>query len=142
MVTKKGQEKGIKDRLLAGGKLKELFLAYFNNRMMILLMMIEHPETSRKAISIERAKFFLEDLYHHFLPPKCESKYRRAFEWLFRFLEIFPQVTPERIYRAIQMVGLIYEAFGLELPQRFEALRLEKEGMGRRKKDAEKETRD
>ena len=133
MVIKKDEAQGTKNRLLAGGKLKELFLAYFNNRMMILLMMIEHPETSRKALSIERAKFFLEDLYHHFLPPHCEAKYRRAFEWLFRFLEIFPQVTPRRIYRAIQMVGLIYEAFGLQLPPRLEALRLEKEGMGRKK---------
>lgn len=136
MVTKKDEEKETKNRLLAGGKLKELFLAYFNNRMMILLMMIEHPETSRKAISIERAKFFLEDLYHHFLPPHCETKYRRAFEWLFCFLEVFPQVTPQRIYRAIRMVGLVYEAFGLELPKRLEAIRLEREGMARRKRNA------
>lgn len=127
---------------LAGGKLPELFQAYFNNRMMILLMMIEHPEISRDAFSVSRQKFFLEDLYHHFLPPHAESKYRRAFEWLFRFLEIYPEITPQKIYKAIQMVSLIYEVFGLDLPKRSEAIRLEMEGMGREKRNAPKKTFD
>ena len=125
---KERQETGGKGEL-AGGKLNELFQAYFNNRMMVLLMMIEHPGISRQALSVERQRFFLEDLYHHFLPPDCETKYRRAFEWLFRFLKLYPHVGPNRIYRGIQMVGLIYEAFGLRLSRRIEAVRLEKEGM-------------
>lgn len=115
--------------LLAGGKLNELFLAYFNNRMMVLLMMIEHPQISRGVLSVERQRFFLDDLYHHFLPPQCEAKYRRAFEWLFGFLKIYPHISPRHIYQAIQMVGLIYEVFGLELPKRIEAVRLEREGV-------------
>ena len=113
---------------LAGGQLEELFTAYFNNRMMVLLLLIEHPGISRDVLSVRRQRFFLEDLYHHFLPSGCPSRYRKAFEWLFRFLDIYPDVTPRRIYEAIRMVGLIYEAFGLELPQRIEAVRLEKEG--------------
>ncbi|GEM_PF-1947399 len=127
-------EPEIGKRPLAGGKLKELFQAYFNNRMMVLLMMIEHPGINRQPQSIERQRFFLEDLYHHFLPPHCEAKYRRAFEWLFGFLKRYPDVKPHRIYRGIQMVGLIYEAFGLELPKRIEAVRLEIEGMDKKRK--------
>lgn len=130
--SKEEQQAGRRGEL-AGGKLNELFRAYFNNRMMVLLMMIEHPGISRRVHSIERQKFFLEDLYHHFLPPHCENKYRRAFEWLFRFLELYPRLGPERLYRGIQMVGLIYEAFGLELSKRLEATRLEKEGMTRKR---------
>lgn len=120
-----------KKGLLAGGKLNELFLGYFNNRMTVLLMMIEHPGIARNLNSVARQRFFLEDLYHHFLPPHCEAKYYRAFEWLFLFLKRYPFVSPRRIYRALQMVGLVYEAFGLELPPRIEAVRLEREGMTR-----------
>lgn len=120
---------------LAGGKLDELFRAYFNNRMMVLLMMIENPEISRQVLSVERQKFFLNDLYHHFLPSYCPSKYRRAFEWLFRFLDIFPDITPRRIYQAIQKVELVYEVFGLKLERRAESVRLEREGMARRKRN-------
>ena len=97
--------------------------------MMVLLMMIEHPGISRDVLSVERQRFFLNDLYHHFLPSHCPSKYRRAFEWLFMFLYLYPDVSPRRIYSAIRMVGLIYEAFGLELGTRTEAMRLEQEGV-------------
>ena len=120
--------------LLAGGKLNELFLGYFNNRMTVLLMMIEHPGIGRNLTTVARQRFFLEDLYHHFLPPHAESKYYRAFEWLFLFLKRYPNVTPWQIYRALEMVELVYEAFGLELPPRIEAIRLEKEGMTRNDK--------
>jgi len=119
---------------LAGDRLEELFRAYFNNRMMVLLMMIEHPEISRQVLSIERQRFFLDDLYHHFLPSGCPSKYRRAFEWLFRFLDVFPDITPLRIYQAIRKVELVYEVFGLKLPRRAESVRLEREGMAKRKR--------
>jgi hypothetical protein len=115
---------------LAGGLLEELFVAYFNNRMTVLLMMIEHPELKRRTLSVEHARFFLHDLYHHFLPPGCPAQYGHAFEWLLRFLDVYPDVTPHRIYEAIGRVGLVYECFGLELPKRVEAVRLEREGMG------------
>lgn len=121
---------------IAGGELEEIFTAYFNNRMMVLLMLVEHPGISRDVLSVERQRFFLKDLYHHFLPSGCPSKYRKAFEWMFRFLDIYPDITPRRIYQAIQMIELIYEAFGLELPKRAEAVRLERESLQRRKKDA------
>ena len=128
-------------KALAGGELEELFLAYFNNRMTVLLMMIEHPEISRDVLSIQRQRFFLDDLYHHFLPSKCPTKYRRAFEWLFGFLKVFPNIPPRRIYAAIRMVSLVYEAFGLELSKRVEAVRLEREGMAdRRKRNGKKRT--
>lgn len=143
MVRRREIEKAVAAGI-AGGRLEEFFRAYFNNKMWLLLMMIEHPEISRKALSIEHRKMFLEDLYHHFLPSKCLSKYRHAFEWLFRFLEAYPQkVTPRRIYQALQMVSLVYEALGLELPPRIEAVRLEREeGMGRRKKNEQEKTSD
>lgn len=130
---RKNQEAGeSKKRHPSKDELYNLFKAYFNNRMTVLLMMIEHPEISRDVLSVERQKFFLKDLYHHLLPSPCPVKYRRAFQWLFRFLDAFPKVSPWRIYLAIEMVGIIYDAFGLELPKRMEAVRLEREGMAKK----------
>lgn len=127
-------------KTIAGGEIKELFLAYFNNRMTVLLMMIEHPEISRDVLSVQRQKYFLDDLYHHFLPSQCPTRYRRAFEWLFRFLDTFPDIPPRRIYTAIRMIGLVYEVFGLELEERIEAVRLEREGIRKRRRQWQKKS--
>lgn len=110
--------------------LEPLFWAYFNNKMMILLMMIEHPVIAKSVLSVEKQKAFLSDLYHHFLPPHTPSKYHHAFKWLGLFLDRYPDVGPRRIHQAIEMVGRIYEAFGLKLDKRLEAVRIEREMIG------------
>ncbi len=110
--------------------LENMFWAYFSNKMMMLLMMIEHPEIGRKVASVERIKGFLHDLYHHFLPQGAASKYHRAFKWLDLFLNRYPNAGEKRIYRGIQMVGLVYEAFGMKMNPRIEARRIERESFG------------
>lgn len=115
------------DGKLAGKKLEHLFWAYFNNKMTVLLMLIEHPVIARRALSPEKQKAFLFDLYHHFLPSDSDRKYHHAFRWLERFLNQYPEVHYREIAKAIQMVALIYEAFGRKLHPRLEAIRLERE---------------
>lgn len=107
--------------------LRSLFSAYFNNRMMMLLFLIEHPAIARDQLSIEKQKAFLHDPYHHFLPQDSPAKYHRAFAWLRLFLDHWEEARPRRIYRAIHMVGLVYEAFGMKLEPRMEAKRIERE---------------
>ena len=107
--------------------LEPLFWSYFHNKTMMLLMMIEHPFISRTALSVEKQKMFLHDIYHHFLPPKSASKYHHAFKWLNIFLDRFPDAGPKRTLRAIEMVGLVYEAFGFKMSERVEEMRLKKE---------------
>ena len=98
--------------------LEPLFWAYFNNKMMILLMMIENPLLTKSIRSVERQKMFLHDIYHHFLPSHVERKYHRAFKWLRLFLERYPDVTAGMNLRAIRMVKIIYEGFGLKFEKR------------------------
>ena len=121
-----------KNGKLRGKELEHLFWAYFNNKMTVLLMMIEHPEITRSILSVEKQKAFLNDLYHHFLRSNAGPKYHLAFKWLGRYLDQYPKAGYPEIYKAIQMVGLIYEAFGLALPARLEARRLEREGVNHR----------
>jgi len=99
--------------------LEPLFWAYFNNKMMILLMMIQNPMLTKSIRSVERQKMFLHDIYHHFLPARVERKYHRAFKWLRLFLERYPDVTASRNQRAVRMVKMIYEGFGLKFEDRF-----------------------
>ena len=122
---KKGLEKPIFSR-----SIEMLFHAYFNNKMMILLMMIEHPMIARDVLSIERQKLFLHDLYHHFLPSHMPVKYHHAFRWLGLFFEKFPDVGPSKIARATEMVALIYEAFDMKLEPRLVATRIAREKLG------------
>ena len=111
---------GVKD-------LESLFWSFFHNKMMMLLMMIEHPFISRNVLYVEKQKIFLHDIYHHFLPAGSERKYHHAFKWLHAFLDKFPDVGPKKTLKAIQMVGLIYEAFGFKLEERIEEIRLKRE---------------
>jgi len=112
------------------GDLECYWWSYFHNKMMLLLMLIEHPHISRNTISVEKQRFFLFDLEHHFLPPKAPQKYRNAFRWLGRYLNQFPDVSPARIRKAIEMAGIIYEAFGFRMGERVEAKRIDRESMG------------
>lgn len=114
---------------LTGKTLEALFWAYFNNKMTVLLMMIEHPELAKSTISAEKQKMFLHDLYHHFLDCHAPTKYHHAFKWLNRYLGRYPEVHYSEVYRAIKMVSLIYEAFGKKLDSRIEAMRIEKESV-------------
>ena len=107
--------------------LKPVFWSYFHNKMMMLLMMIEHPYISRDVLSVEKQKIFLHDVYHHFLPSKAAHKYRLAFKWIDLFLSRFPDNGPRDILKAIDMVGLIYEVFGFRLGARTEEVRLASE---------------
>lgn len=107
--------------------LQTLFWSYFHNKMMMFLMMIEHPYISRDTLSVDKQRLFLHDIYHHFLPPKSKPKYHRAFQWLNLFLDRFPDNGPKRTLTAIEMVKLIYEAFGFRLEERLESVRLKSE---------------
>ena len=80
--------------------------------MMVLLMMIEHPEVHRTQSSIENEKTSLSDLERHFLPYGVSAKYHHAFRWLKLFLGNYPSFRQSRITKAEQMVGLVYQAFG------------------------------
>lgn len=109
--------------------LELLFWAYFNNKMMILLMMIENPLLIKNSVSVDKQKIFLHDLYHHFLPPGMEQKYHRAFRWLHLFLDRYPDVSAGLIRRAIRMIGIIYEGFGLKLEKSIQCMRIEMENL-------------
>lgn len=93
------------------------FHCYFHNKMMILLMMLERSHANQMMGWAEKEKISLSDIHHHFLPFGIHRRYHQAFRWLELFLDHYPYVAPSKFKKAIQMIKLIYEAFGFKLEE-------------------------
>lgn len=95
-------------------RLENLFKAYFNNKMMILLMIIENPSFAKCQYAIEKQKYFLDDIYRHFFDGALCRHYHWAFRWLFAFLDIYPNWSPDKRVRAVEMISHIYTSLGFD----------------------------
>ncbi|OGW80431.1 MAG: hypothetical protein A3G33_02355 [Omnitrophica bacterium RIFCSPLOWO2_12_FULL_44_17] len=92
-----------------------LFKGWFNNKMMIILMMSQYPHLRRKQSGIAGQIAFFYDLEHHYL---IEGERRRmcrnAIRWLKAFFKVYPvRISVGRSRKALVMVVRIYQSFGL-----------------------------
>ena len=101
------------DNKLTPERYKELFQGWFNNRMILLTMAIERPK-AKTAEALLRMNFFLEDIEHHYIDSHAPKPVWDAFRYLRRFFKIYPRVEQKQSGRALEMIGRIYEAVGLE----------------------------
>ena len=72
--------------------LGKLFKGYFNNKMTVLIFLIQVKQHKPEARVINGVCCFLDDLYHHMLADSKQKRYRRAFFWLKRFVQKLPNV--------------------------------------------------
>ena len=93
---------------------ENLFRGWFNNHMTILLFMVQQPKP-RKARTMLRIEFFIEDVEHHYIGCHGGKSVHDAFRYLKRYCKVYPAVTYRHSERAVEMVGRIYEALGLKL---------------------------
>lgn len=93
----------------------ELFQGYFNNKMAVILLLIQQDNPGIDSMMTLRISNFLDDIYHHMLLPDFHRKYRRIFQWLKVFFNRFPFVTPLQRKKAVQYIRAVYALFGLEL---------------------------
>jgi len=102
-------QKGMLQGTEADNKAFTSFVGWFNNRMMVILMLIQdiRPRESRSML---RAEFFLEEIERHFISPSADRTARNAFRWMRRYLKIYPAVTKEHSKRALDKVSQIYDA--------------------------------
>lgn len=92
-----------------------LFKGFFNNKMTIILLMLQKKKIAPDSLMSLKAVTFFEDLYHHMLPSKFQTSHRRVFQWLTLFFRRFPYVKPVQKRKAIEYLGLVYQMFGLKL---------------------------
>ena len=119
---KTGQEKGtairdLRDRYLVGEErsLGRLFVGYFNNKMAVLVFLIQAQRHKPDAKAVSNLSHFLDDLFRHMLDGSKQGRYRRVFLWLKRFLLKLPDVRSDQRRRAGRFIQDLYDVFGVHL---------------------------
>ena len=109
--------RGLKERHLALEEqlLGQLFKGYFNNKMTILIFLIQVKQHIPEARAVNGVCCFLDDLYRHMLGDSNQKRYRRVFLWLKRFVQMLPNVKASQRGRALDFVQALYEVFDINL---------------------------
>ena len=93
--------------------LGQLFKCFFNNKMTVLVFLIQAKQHKPEARAVNGVCCFLDDLYLHMLADSNQKRYRRVLLWLKRFVQKLPNVKTSQRGRAIDFVRALYEAFGI-----------------------------
>ena len=93
--------------------LGQLFKGYFNNKMTVLIFLIQVKRHIPEARAVNGVCCFLDDLYHHMLADSKQKRFRRVFVWLKRFVQKLPNVKVSQRGRALDFVRALYEVFGI-----------------------------
>ena len=100
-------QNAVNDRVIS-----QLFQAYFNNKMTLLLFLIQAKTVKPSPHTLEGIAQFMDDLFHHMLTHEIQMEYQHAFEWLKSFFQILPEVTPQQRDQAKGFIRDIYQAMG------------------------------
>ena len=107
--------RGLRERhlMLEEQLLGQLFKGYFNNKMTVLVFLIQAKQHKPEAGVVNGVCCFLDDLFHHMLADSKQKRYRRVFFWLKRFVHKLPHVKSAQRRSAINFVQDLYEVFGV-----------------------------
>ena len=107
--------RGLRERHLALEEqlLGQLFKGFFNNKMTVLVFLIQAKQHKPEAGVIDGVCCFLDDLYHHMLADSKQKRYRRIFFWLKRFVRKLPNVKTSQRNSAIDFVQDLYGVYGI-----------------------------
>ena len=107
--------RGLRERHLALEEqlLGQLFKGFFNNKMTVLVFLIQAKQHKPEAGVINGVCCFLDDLYHHMLADSKQKRYRRIFFWLKRFVRKLPNVKTSQRNSAIDFVQDHYGVYGI-----------------------------
>lgn len=97
-----------------------LFKGYFNNKMTLLIFMIQSARFGSDPKLAQPACGFLNDLYHHMLEPGLQKKYHLVFLWLKKFILKLPHVTRGQQNKALGFIHTLYDIFGIPLKSNIE----------------------
>lgn len=98
---------------------RDIFKAYFNNKMTVILLLLQKRRVEPDSYGSLRAVLFFDDLYHHMLSSAHQRDYRNAFKWLRLFFKRFPYVKMLQRKKALAYMKIVYQLFGMELKLKF-----------------------
>ncbi|MBU9889007.1 MAG: hypothetical protein KTQ49_03955 [Candidatus Omnitrophica bacterium] len=90
------------------------FAAYFNNKMTLLLFLIQAQKVKPNPALVGTVQRFLDEMFFR-LGERPRHRYRRMFQWLGRFFRKLPDVTVYQRDRAKDFIRAVYDAFGIYL---------------------------
>ena len=96
-------------------KISQLFTGYFNNKMTLLLFLIQAGKVKLNPELVRTVRGFLDDIFRHMFEGSLQKRYRRMFKWLRLFFEKLPNVNVSQRDKAKDFVREIYDVFGLHL---------------------------
>ncbi len=96
-------------------KISQLFTGYFNNKMTLLLFLIQAKRVKPSPVLVGTVHSFLDDMFRHMFEGSLQKRYRRIFKWLKLFFGKLPDVSVYQRDRAKEFIRAIYDAFGLHL---------------------------
>jgi len=94
---------------------RDVFKAYFNNKMTVILLLLQKRKVEPDSYGALKAVLFFDDLYHHMLPSAYQRDYAKAFLWLKLFFRRFPYVKTAQRRKALAYMKIVYQLFGMEL---------------------------
>jgi hypothetical protein len=97
------------------GTISQLFRAYFNNKMTLLIFLIQAKTLKLNSQTVEEITRFLDDIFHHMLTGEAQRQYQETFESLKSFFRILPDVSQEQRDLARELIRNIYQAVGIDL---------------------------
>lgn len=98
---------------------RDIFKAYFNNKMTVILLLLQKRRVEPDSYSSLRAVLFFDDLYHHMLSSTHQRDYGKAFKWLCLFFKRFPYVKASQRKKVLAYMKIVYQLFGMELRLKF-----------------------
>lgn len=96
-------------------KVSRLFRAYFNNKMTLLVFLIQSKTLKPSPHLLDEIFRFLNDLYHHMLTGANQERHRHVFEWLKAFFQTLPDASQDQRVQAREFVRSLYDAIGMDL---------------------------
>lgn len=111
------RDQGLQERnfVMDERKIGQLFTGYFNNKMTLLLFLIQAKKVKPNPVLVGTVHSFLDDMFRHMFEGSMQKRYRRIFKWLKLFFEKLPDVSVYQRDRAKEFIRAIYDAFGLHL---------------------------
>lgn len=109
--------RSLRDRYLVEKEkmLGKLFVGYFNNKMAVLVFLVQAQRHRPDAKAVMGMCCFLDDLYNHMIETSKQARYRRVFLWLKKFVWKMPNVRVDQRERAVLFIQELYAVFGIEL---------------------------
>lgn len=93
-------------------QISQLFRGYFNNKMTMLVFLIQAKQIKPDERLVGTVCGFLDDIFHHMFEDRLQKRYHLVFLWLKKFFHKLPNVSAGQKVKAVGFIRSLYDTFG------------------------------